>query len=158
MVKEFSPEIMAKIKQKNIIPLYQIKEEVFRQTIKELFNENEKGFVNFTIGNIEAFYNEDDNTFYIYQLATEASEDYVIIRQKTGYEITNQGQNLIIYDYFIKCNKLTQECFNDTRLTMPNRQIKYTANINPNTLVKYKHTFNLASDHYYWYSSEIVKN
>ena len=159
-VETFSSEVMTQINNTNIKPRYQIKKDVFVDAIKEFFGDKEPKYTSFSAGELNFYYDEATATFYGYELDNSSSKltDYVILRQKISYEITNKGQNLIIYEYFGKCNKLTQECFNDTRISMPNRDVKYREDMAMTQLVKYKHTFNLAGDHYYWNSSEISEN
>ncbi len=131
----------------------------FNDAIHTIFGNNVNiYYLDFRIDNkLKAIYNEDTEIISIYNDNIE-KEEYYVYHSLDGFEI-NSNKELVIYDYFGKCNKETQECFNDERMTMKNNNVKYENEkiTKPDKLVKYKHTFKMENGKYYWYSSDLIE-
>lgn len=145
-------------------PLYKIPLKEFEEIGSFLFGSNEKlPRVNFTISSkIQAKYITDVG-YYVYETPAERtlSED-LVERVLNKYTITNNGNTILIYDFYVKCEKDSTKCYDDEKRKIPNTYIK---NNNGSIFLKnklsnaqgYMHTFKFENDHYYWYSSERIK-
>lgn len=147
-----------------VTPLYKIPLKEFEEIGTLLFGSDEKlPRIDFTISStIEAKYIIDVG-YYVYENAEakKLSED-IVERVLDKYTITNNGNTILIYDFYIKCENDSTKCYNDEKRTIPNTYIK---NENGSISLKnrlsnaqeYMHTFKFENDHYYWYSSERIK-
>jgi len=156
-------EIAKEIADENIVPLYKIKLEAFDRGGKIVFGSNaEIPRRNFSInGRIKATYVEGFG-YYIYEIENSTYEmDYISQNSYDKYLVTNNNDTIIIYDYFLKCDRENYTCYNDEKRKEPNSIIK---NINGQVNLKdqtayaqsYKHTFKFENGTYYWYSSESI--
>ncbi len=132
--------------------------ETYNSAIYNLFGNDVKiNYVNFNTNNLYGYYAKEKENIYIYEKDNNANEQYYIYNDITSYEL-NRNKDLIIYDYYIKCDKNTKICYNDEKLTMKNNKVSYEINIlsNKDNIVKYKHTFKINDEgNYYWYSSDL---
>ncbi len=85
------------------------------------------------------------------------NNDYVIFNDKTIYTVM-ANKNIIITDYYLKCNKLTKVCYNDEKESEINNYYKYSddleSSLNKDNLRKYNHTFIYKDGKYYWEKTE----
>lgn len=148
----------------NILPLYKVKYDDFIKIIKNIFNNSFNFDENYFEINaeIKAYYDEKTNYFYFYKEKNDLSAKYYIFREKESIGSKENGNVLIINDYFLKCDIATTLCYNDNRLSMPNRNVNYVdgklTKQNKEILAKYQHTYRWDIDHYYWQNSEIIEN
>ncbi len=142
-------------------PLNKIDVSTLKKAIQSIFGPD----VNISLGDfaidnkLKGHYVENENKIYIYE-TDENLEEYYIFRQRESYAISDD-QTVVIYDYFVKCNKKTGLCYNDDRMANLNENIKFNNGSintkNAGNLAKYQHTFKLIDGSYYWYSSELAK-
>ncbi len=142
-------------------PLYKISIKDLQKVLQNIFGKD----ININYGDfavdqkIKGHYVEAEASIYIYEV-DNTEENYYIFRQKESYAI-NADKTVIIYDYFVKCNRETGLCYNDDRMANLNEKIVYeNGSINTTeagNLAKYQHKFKLENGAYYWYSSEIIE-
>lgn len=149
---------------RDVKPLYKITVNSFNEKIKYLFGnnitiENTSFKIN---NNLFGCLSSDKENIYIYEENSEEEEKYYVLKEFDSYGTQDNGKTLVIYDYFIKCNKETKDCFNDDRMAMPNHYLKYEnnvlSNLDKSMRAKYEHTYKWDNDHYYWVSSELIAN
>ena len=151
------------INTREVSPLAKVSLDVFNDQIKELFGDDiEIENTSFKITNrINGCLSKDQKEIYIYEENVGETE-YFMQRTMDSYATRDNGNTLIIYDYFIKCQSENETCYNDDRMAMPNHYVKFSNNALTSTSVKnqakYMHTFKWKDDHYYWVSSEIIEN
>ncbi len=151
------------INTREVSPLAKVSLDVFNAQIKELFGNNiEIENTSFKITNrLNGCLSNDQKEVYFYEENVTENE-YFMQRTMDSYATRDNGNTLIIYDYFIKCQSDSGSCYNDDRMAMPNRYVKFSNNKLSSTKVdnqaKYMHTFKWEDDHYYWVSSEIIEN
>ncbi len=136
--------------------IYKISKENMDSVIKKIFGQDIKyDYKNFNIDeSTSGLYK--DNYLYIYNKENVAN--YVIYKNKVSYTVTDNGNTIKIYDYFLKCDKVTKMCYNDDAMTMVNGYITYQENmvVNESSNVQmYEHTYKLENDHYYWLKTEL---
>ena len=152
------------INTRDVKPLYKIDINSFNEKIKYIFGKDVTIENNsFKISNnLFGCISQDNENVYIYEENIDADEKYYVLKEFDSYGTKDNGQTLIIYDYFIKCNKETKDCFNDDRMAMPNHNLKYEdgslSNSSKNNRAKYEHIYKWDNDHYYWVSSELIAN
>ena len=147
--------------QENYIPKYKIPMTTFNDTLNYLYGEQDNlTKADFNINKKEVgHYSAEDDSFYIYEIDDNFDSLYYVYQEKDSYAIKDNKETLIIYVYFVKCDIETGKCYNDDKMTSLNNNLTYSEGIlnGPREkYAKYKHTYKLASDHFYWYSSEII--
>lgn len=143
--------------------LHKISLEDFESVGKLIFGSNEKlPRTGFSISNkIHAQFIDEDG-YYVYEKNLPDKEmDFIVERVYSKYVIANNNNTILIYDYYIKCEKDSTKCYDDEKKTKPNNYIKnnqggiYLKNKLQNAQ-QYMHTFKFENGHYHWYSSELV--
>jgi len=143
--------------------LYKIEENDILKSVKEMFGgEATINLKNYKLSEKRSvYYDEIKKCFYIYN--DESIEDslYVEYRDMDSYMVSNNGNTLVIFEYYLKCKKENGLCYNDEKATINNNKYKLkddNINItNKDNLQMYQHTFKYENNSYYWYSSEIVR-
>ena len=133
--------------------LYKISLIDFRKAYQTVFSVDDFQPIDFEYNNIKGIIKNE----YVFIYNNNVSEDYVNYKNINSYALTNNGEEIIIYDYYVKCNRITNTCYNDANMTIPNSRVNSINNINEDNLVKYKHVFKYDKGSYYWYSSEVVQ-
>lgn len=146
-----------------IVPKYKISLETFNKAIKYLYGEEVKiTNESFNIdGKTKAYYTPKENYIFVYEINEIVEEPYYVYRTKESYEVRDNKETLVIYDHFIKCDKSNGLCYNDSKMSIPNRSITYsngTLNGSLTNLARYKHTYKLEGDHFIWQSSDLIDN
>ena len=76
------------------------------------------------------------------------------------YAVTDNNKTIKIYDYYLKCDVNTQNCYNDDKLSKLNNKVKYNSSININQyisdLVTYEHTFIYEDGNFHWKNSQVI--
>lgn len=144
----------------NIEPLSRLSQEDFLETAHYLFGQNEEvNLKDFSIdNNIKAIY--INNSFLIYKVNDSEDIVYQEAKEYTKYEITDEGNTLIIFDRYVKCDITNDKCYKDSELRYPNsynfiKDGEVVINKASSKAQSYKHTFKLENNHYVWYSSEL---
>ena len=111
--------------------------------------------------NISVRLNETKDYYYIYEnIDYQNNVNDIIFRDINKYAVTDNGETIEIYDYYLKCDLNNNNCYNDERKAKLNNQIKYTSDFNienyKDDLVIYKHSFKYDNGNYYWFSSELA--
>jgi len=102
------------------------------------------------------------NYFYIYEVESSFSDNYVYFRYLDSYTVTDSNKTVKLYDYFLVCDSKTLECFTNeaNKNNKMKSNITYSANLNLKdyemSLDRFEHTFIYKDGHYYWKSSEKV--
>ena len=155
--EEFDTIVLPNISNEyNYEPIAKINGKTFNDKIKSIFGDN------VTIKNTSfvidekrsGYYDEMSNYIYIYE-SNNIKEKYYTKREMIGFEEKDNGDTLIIYDYFIKCEPITNKCYNDDHLVNPNNNVTYN-DIDISKGAKYKHIFKKINDKYMWDSSNLV--
>lgn len=145
----------------DITPLYKVKVDVFKEAFPLIFGQEES----FRIADFRYNYdtvakiNPTADYYYIYHnapLSTDKND--VVFRDITKYAVTDEGQTIEIYDYYLKCDLNTNNCYDNEDKTKMNNLVKYSTNFDINSVIDnlavYKHSFKYEDGYYYWYSSE----
>lgn len=143
--------------------LYKIKLSDFENAKNRVFGKEEKlisSSFNIT-ANLKAFYIEDDSYIIYEQNSNLDRDEFVVKKAYDKYILTDDNNTIKIYDYYIKCNVNTSDCYNDEKKTMGNRSIKNIDGVinfenNLSNAQGYVHTFKFEDGYYYWYSSELA--
>ena len=137
-------------------PITKINGKTFNDKIKSIFGDNvEITNTNFVINETQSgYYDQERNYVYIYE-SNDIKTKYYTERKMIGFEEKNNGDTLIIYDYFIKCEPDTKKCYNDDHLVNPNNNVTLD-NIDITKGAKYKHTFKKINNKYVWDSSNLI--
>lgn len=144
-------------------PLYKVNVSVFNETFPKIFGTE----ATFRIADFRYNYNTlgrlDDNSNYFYifnNTPLQTDKNDIVFRNITKYAVTDNNNTIEIYDYYLKCDLNTNNCYNDEEKRLLNNSIKYSDNFNINdylnNVVTYKHTFKYENDYYYWFSSDLV--
>ena len=146
----------------NLNPLYKISVDIINDTFPKIFGEEQT----FRIDNFRYNYNtlgrlnSTKTYFYIFNntpLNTDKND--IVFRDITKYAVTNNGETIEIYDYYLKCDLNNNNCYNDEEKRILNNDIKYSDNFNIedhlDNVATYKHTYNFENDYYYWSSSDL---
>lgn len=144
-------------------PLYKISVDVVNETFPKIFGESQT----FKIANFRYNYNtlgrldSTNSYFYIFNnTPLETNKNDIVFRGITKYAVTNNNETIEIYDYYLKCDLNTNNCYNDEEKKLLNNNIKYTDNFDINNYldktVTYKHTYKFEHDYYYWFSSDLA--
>ena len=148
--------------QNGITPLYKIKITEFEKVFKIIFGKNEKlNLIDFTY-NINTFFKLDANKMYYYVYTNNESKDNneVVFKEMLRYAVTDNNQTVKIYDYYLKCDINSLNCYNDDKLSKLNNKIKYNSSINidsyKNSLITYEHTFIYEDGNFHWKSSQVI--
>ena len=141
--------------------IYQIKEEAWLDTIQKLFGKDSSfnaKEINFQ--DLKIKYVEDQNLYLVYQKENIELPNYEEKREYQKYEVTDNGEKIIIYDKYIKCDLTEEVCYNDAENRSVN-SYKFITNgqvdlkNNLKQAKSYKHTFIYQDGHYIWESSEL---
>lgn len=101
-----------------------------------------------------------NNYIYVYESNNDLKDNYIVYKQYDSYTITDDGNTIQIYEYYLKCDKTTFICYDDDNTSYINNKVKYSDNLNINdykdNLRKYVHTYRLKNDNYYWESIETI--
>lgn len=144
-------------------PLYKISVELVNEIFPKIFgSEAEFRLADFrynynTLGRLDS----SSTYFYIFNntpLSTDKND--IVFRNITKYAVTNNNETIEIYDYYLKCDLNTNNCYNDEEKRLLNNSIKYSENFDiknhlDNT-VSYKHTYKYEDGYYYWFSSDLA--
>ena len=136
--------------------LYKISAENIDYALKKVFGDKH----NFIIKNADLDYQTKalyyNNYLYVYNIVPNQVSNYKIYRGLVRYSIDKEG-TILIYDYYLKCDKTTKICYNDERLK-DKSSIIYSDNLNindySNDLKLYEHQFRIVDGSYYWDSSK----
>ena len=147
----------------DITPLYKVKVSEINAIFPKIFGSEAK----FKIADFRYDYktlakvDSDKEYFYIYNntpLNTDKND--IVFKSITKYAVTENNRAIEIYDYYLKCDLNTNNCYNDEEKRLLNSSIKYTENFDINNyqdkLMIYKHTFKYEDGYYYWFSSDIA--
>ena len=140
--------------------IYKIKISDLEKAYKKVFGTKEKTRVNdFEINNIMGKKVSEDY-FYIYNNVGENTDNYIIYKAIDTYMISNEGKELTIFEYFVKCDKLTNTCYSDDELNMVNSKVTIENDeikINDiKDVVKFKHVYKKDSNNnFYWFSTDV---
>ena len=132
--------------------LYKISLIDMKKAYNTVFYVDDFQAVDFEYNNIKGVVKDE----YMYIYNNDKTEEYVNYKNIDSYALANNGDEIIIYDYYIKCSKTDNVCYNDGNMTVANNRINDINNINEKFLVKYKHKFKFDNYSYYWFSSEAV--
>lgn len=137
-------------------PLVKIDGNTFNDKIKSIFGDDiEIINTNFVIDEKQrGYYDQKRNYVYIYE-SNDIKTKYYTERKMIGFEEKNNGDTLIIYDYFIKCEPDTKKCYNDDHLVNPNNNVTLD-NVDITKGATYKHTFKKINNKYIWDSSNLI--
>lgn len=154
---------VANFKETDFIPITKIPKDTFDKTLRELFGSNAKLDIEYfsITPSLKCQYDSSSNNYYIYDNNTQVEDKYYVYRERESFEVRDNKETIIIYDYYVKCDLETNECFNDDRMAMPNKIKLENGKIktkDKEKLVKYKHVFKLQNHKFYWVSSEIIEN
>ena len=148
--------------QDGVIPLYKIKIEEIEKVFKIIFGNSEKlNVIDFSY-DINTFFKFDSNKTYYYVYTNNISEENsdVVFKEMLRYAVTDNNKTIKIYDYYLKCDVNTQNCYNDDKLSKLNNKVKYNSSININQyisdLVTYEHTFIYEDGNFHWKSSQVI--
>ena len=148
--------------QDGVIPLYKIKIEEIEKVFKIIFGNSEKlNLIDFSY-DINTFFKFDSNKMYYYVYTNNISEENsdVVFKEMLRYAVTDNNKTIKIYDYYLKCDVNTQNCYNDDKLSKLNNKVKYNSSININQyisdLVTYEHTFIYEDGNFHWKSSQVI--
>lgn len=141
--------------------LYKISKENFLKTLKFMFTEE----IKYTPGDFKIDYQTEakylNNYYYILKDNNNEENNYAIYKARTSYTVQDNKQTIKIYDYYLKCDKKSNLCYNDEILKSSNNVIRYSNNLNVDNykkdLVTYEHIYKYRGDHFYWESSNIAK-
>ena len=104
--------------------------------------------------------NDTFDYYFVYNIPLENTNNDIVFRDIVRYAVTDNGQTIEIYDYYLKCDLNNNNCYNNERKTELNSSIKYSNNFNINNysdlLTIYKHTYKYNNGNYYWFSSEVA--
>lgn len=147
----------------DITPLYKVKVSVFNDVFPKIFGSE----ATFRIADFRYDYetlakvDSNEEYYYIYNntpLNTDKND--LVFRNITKYAVTENNRTIEIYDYYLKCDLNTNNCYNDEEKRLLNNSIKYTDNFDINNyqdnLTIYKHTYKYEDGYYYWFSSDIA--
>lgn len=110
---------------------------------------------------LKGHYLEEDG-YLIYEDYRNIKEvDYIVKTKFDKYVITDEGNTLLIYDYYVKCDKNGSMCYDDDKRKIQNKRIRnYNEKIDlENNLVNaqgYLHKFVYEDGNYHWFSTELV--
>ena len=146
----------------NCTALYKISLDAFLSAAKKVYGEEiEFRSTDFDYSqNIKAKFIND--YYYIYDNNNIVEKNYIEFKDITRYALTENNTVIKIYDYYLKCDLETKQCFNDEDRADLNASIVYSDNFDINNylnyLVTYEHSFkyNEETDSFYYYSSTIV--
>ena len=143
-----------------ITPLYKVSTSTFEEFFPKLFGKDklDKMKIEDFRYDYQTLAEIVDGYYYIFMAdPLETNTNDIVFHDMTKYLVTENNKTIEIYDYYLKCDLNTNNCYNDERKTELNSQVKYNPNFNINNyidnLVIYKHTFNYEDGYYYWYSS-----
>lgn len=143
-----------------ITPLYKVSISTFEEFFPKLFGKDklDKMKIEDFRYDYQTLAEIVDGYYYIFMAdPLETNTNDIVFHDMTKYLVTENNKTIEIYDYYLKCDLNTNNCYNDERKTELNSQVKYSPNFNINNyidnLVIYKHTFNYEDGYYYWYSS-----
>ena len=143
-----------------IKPLYKISNKDLTYGLERVFGNNTNN-INFRDAYIDKNTRTKyfDNNLYVYNYEPELTDDSVVFRKYNKYTISND-KTIKIYDYYLKCDKSTNICYNDDRETIVNNLVTYSDSFNIENyldkLQQYEHTFKFANDSYYWDSTKMI--
>ena len=144
-------------------PLYKIRFDVIKNTFSKIFGEKQT----FKIANFRYNYNTlgriDNTEEYLYifnNTPLETDKSDIVFRGITKYAVTDNNKTIEIYDYYLRCDLNTNNCYNDEGKKQLNNNIKYQDNFDIlnylDKTVTYKHIFKFENDYFYWFSSDLA--
>lgn len=145
----------------NLTPLYKVSLSKFLEVGKIIFGSNEViPESDFIIDYETRAHYVNGVGYQIYKINSSQSPDFIVKKVYDKYEITNNNNTIIIYDYYVKCDKVGSACYDDEKRAKNNLVLK---NVNGSIYLEnrlsdaqgYKHTFKFEDGNYYWYSSEL---
>lgn len=145
-----------------VTPLYKIKLDLCEEVFYSLFGSNSTYQIKDFRYDYNTLIKTDSNKeyYFVYNNSLETSENNIVFRDIIQYEVTDNKETIEIYDYYLKCDLNTLDCYNDERKSNLNSTVKYSEDLDItnyiSSLTKYKHTFKYENGYYYWYSSETV--
>lgn len=130
----------------------------FLEMSKYLFGETNFYVVDFKIDKNTSAKVKGDY-LYLYEDNNTLQDNIVYYKDMDSYTLENDNETLIIYEYFLKCNTLTKECFDtDGNNEIKNNYITYSENLDINNykdkLKYYEHTFTYKDNHYVYVSTK----
>lgn len=146
----------------NSTPLYKVSLSKFKKAAKTILGPDIK-FISTDFDynkNIKAKYNNE--YYYIYGTNENINNNYIEYKEIIRYALTENNTVIKIYDYYLKCDLETKQCYNDENRKDLNTAIVYSSNFNIdnyiNNLVTYEHSFKYdkETDSFYYYSSTVV--
>lgn len=144
----------------NYTPLYKISTTKIEETLYILFgpdatiNDGDFDYSRSIKGSWQGDY------YYIYDTLDQSETNFIEFKNMTRYSVSES--EVIIYDYYLKCDTITNRCYNDERRASINNSITYSSNFDINNylndLVTYEHVFKYNTDtrEFYWYSSQVA--
>lgn len=146
------------------VPIYKFSEADLLSAITAVFGAD----VKFNLGDFvyeedqvlyDIKYNSTEKMFYVYQ--NENKSNVIVYHGITKYAVTNNGNNVVIYDYYLKCSLETSRCYNDEKMQEINssyRVVNGEVDLTDQSSLKvYSHTFVYNKKDYNWVSSELGK-
>ena len=137
-------------------PLYKISNDNMMYGLKKVFGENKT----FRVTDVSIDYNTKayfrNNYLYVFTDQSNMTNNYEIYKGKISYSV-DDDKTIKIVDYYLKCDKLTNVCYNDEKQKNVNDKVTYSSNLKItdyiNDLQQYQHVFKLNNTDYYWESS-----
>lgn len=148
--------------QDNYTPLYKVSLASFEKALKVVLGPDityRPTDFDYT-KSIKAKFNDELDYYYIYDTNEKLETNFIEYKEMARYAVSED--EIKIYDYYLKCDTTTNNCYNDENRSSINSNIKYSTNFDVNNylnnITTYEHTFkyNSDTDNYYWYSSQMI--
>ena len=143
----------------DVTPIGKIKKEDYEDVAYYIYGKDIKlNHQNLTLyPNIKALFKDD---YYLIYKLNNYPDNNKERRIYTSYELTDNGNTIIIYDRYIICDISTKKCYNDTeKRSLSNYSFIVNDEVdlenNMSRARAYKHTFKKVDNNYIWVSSEI---
>ena len=102
-----------------------------------------------------AFINND--YLYIYKRNDKLENNMVYYHGLVSYTLMDEGNTIVLTEYFLLCDKNTNICYDDDNKAK-NNSITYSNNLDASTMTdklkKYSHTFKKVDEEYKWFNVE----
>lgn len=142
------------IDDKNVVK--KIDKKYFLDKVKYIFGNTNYYVSSFNVDSATSAFTKDEYDYiYLYE-STNYLDDVIYFKGFESYTIEN-SRDLVIIEYFLKCDKLNKLCYDGDVATSIN-SIKYTDNMNIDSikdrLKRYEHRFIYEDGHYTYLSSK----
>ena len=141
--------------------LYKIDKKYFKEVSLNIFKESNLYLQDFKIDKDKSAKASDEYDYiYIYSDNNTLDEDIAYFKGMYSYRIEENGQVIKIIEYFLKCKKSLQVCYdNEGTNEIVNNRVNYTydfdINIYKDRLTRYVHTFRFIDGVYKYESSDV---